>query len=396
MVQNLTTLESVDALISETSSLDSSDTVILDLSHVYTTWPNSSTYFAAAVDFLRSKVDKVIIDNCHDNQKRVHLTNPQPISSFVRYETPLTNNVWKYTSESEAMAIARKYRDALLDQVRCEEGVIDTLNWCIFEVLDNVFQHSQSTAGYAMMQLHAEQQTCTISVSDTGSGIQKSLASNLTSSRVTRSKILRADDAIEHALEQGVTRNTKTNQGNGLHGLRRAVEINGGQLNIRSGWGSWQLSNHEITKRVDKMRPLLDIENHQSTTVDWRLDCSTPVSISEALGRVGGSDLIEEIETEPGFYRIDSAEVEELVGSRSEGAILRNRILNYLTDGAPQIAIDLKLVDIISSSFADEVAGKIAEHLGESEYRRKIFFLNASTTNLDLIERSVQLRIRPV
>ena len=69
---------------------------------------------------------------------RTHVFEPMTIDRFVRYETHLTHNVWMYRSEEEAQKIADKFVEALVDQVPCENGVVDTFNWCLYEVMDNV------------------------------------------------------------------------------------------------------------------------------------------------------------------------------------------------------------------------------------------------------------------
>ena len=104
-------------------------------------------------------------------------------------------------------------------------------------------------------------------------------------SSVDRARVAHADTAIQHALEQGVTSKGKLNQGKGLHGLRRAVAINGGQLTVRSGRGGWDYRDGAESTELDLSRPLLDPATSHSTTVDWRLNCANPVSINEALGR---------------------------------------------------------------------------------------------------------------
>lgn len=391
---NLTGAGAVDDLIRESRKWASGDHVLLDLRGVHTTWPNSTVAFAATLDYIREAGVKLIIEEEHRNQRRTHLQEALTVDQFVRWETPLTNTVWRYHSEDEAQALSTKFMEALTDQVVCEAGVIDALNWCIYEVLDNVFQHSHAESGYVMMQLHTKKRKCVIAVTDTGRGIHRSLVDSPKEGRVDRTQLGQAHLAIAHALQEGVTSRGKANQGNGLHGLRRAVEINGGELTVRSGRGIWNFKGGKISGDTDMTRPVLDADAH-STTVDWRLDCATPVSINEALGRAEQpSGLLETIEVGTGHYRIDASELEEYVGSRAKGEEVRTRIKNYLADGAKQVVLDLSSIGVVSSSFADEVVGKLAVELGELEYRRKVFVENASPTNRGLIERAIELRLK--
>lgn len=358
-----------------------------------TIYPDGAVQFASTLDYLRARGVKFVSNTISTYALGVGLFNASSTTA-ERYRLRPTNLVVRYDDEAEAQRISTSFMEELTSKVVCEAGVIDALNWCVYEVLDNVFQHSHSTSGYVMMQLHASNRTCVIAVADTGRGIHRSLLEAADESKIDRSQLTHAHLAIGHALQKGVTSKGSLNQGNGLHGLRRSVEINGGSLSVRSGRGLWRLTDGAVTATTDLSRAVLDATNCHSTTVDWRLDCATPVSINDALGRAEQpSELLEDIEVEPDHYRIPADEVELHVGSRAKGAELRTRIKNYLNAGARQIVIDLSNVGVISSSFADEVSGKLAVELGELEYRRRVFFDGASATNRSLIERATELRL---
>lgn len=264
-----------------------------------------------------------------------HIADPLTLRSYDRMAGhTLTNSVWRYDTEEDAQRLTNMFVEALTDQVHCEEGVIDSITWCLYEVMDNVFQHSNAPSGFVMMQLHRENRRCALAVADTGIGIQKSLF--LTKSAPI--EVLRdPGESINHALQQGVTSKGGQNQGNGLFGLRRAVEINGGQLSVRSGWGEWTIRDGQTRWHTNRQLELVDIEDHQSTLVDWQLDCSQVVKIDEALGRKRqqfSSELLESIEDELGVYRISVSEIEESLGSRKLGSDIRTRLENYLSAGA--------------------------------------------------------------
>ena len=393
-MQSLAGHDRVDDLIRASRTWDKNEPVQLDFDGLRTIYPNGAVPFAATINHLRGQGFSIHSTNLRPAHAKVHAVNPMTIDKFVRYETPLTHNVWAYRDETEAQQLATKFMEALTDQVACEAGVIDALNWCLYEVLDNVFQHSGASEGFVMMQLHARERKCAIAVSDTGIGIQRSLMNATTSAHVDLERVRQAHLAIEHAAQAGVTSKGKLNQGNGLHGLRRSVEINGGRLAIRSGRGLWAISAGITTANTDLTRPVVDAESHQSTTVDWQLDCGSPVSINDALGTTNqGGELLESIEVGPGHYRVNAAEIEASIGSRVKGSEIRVRINNYLAAGAEQIVIDLSQVGVVSSSFADEVLGKLASEMGELAFRRRIFVDGASPTNRSLIERAIELRL---
>lgn len=393
-LRNLSNMDAVDDLIAASKSWADGDTVILDFKQLRTTWPDTTVSFAAALEYLRTHRSlKFVSDHLHSNQSKTWLHAPRSISALSKDEYP-TNIVWRYDSEHDAQLLADAFTKSLTDLVVCEAGVIDTLNWCIYEVLDNVFQHSHADCGFVMMQVHTGNRTCVLGVTDTGRGIHRAMVDAAQGSSVDPARVRTADSAIAHALEQGVTSKGKSNQGNGLHGLRRAVAINGGQLSVRSGRGSWRYQDANITTAVDLNRPLLDANSCHSTTVDWRLNCANAVSINEALGRPESESVIlEAIATGDDYYRLDASELEALVGSRQHGSEVRTRIRNYVAAGANQIVLDLRGIPLVSSSFADEVMGKLALEMGELQFRRTIFVEGASPVNRGLIERAIELRL---
>ncbi|KAA1428543.1 sensor histidine kinase, partial [Mycolicibacter arupensis] len=263
----------------ETARRNADRELIIDLSDLNQVYPNGAVPFAAVLAFLRETTEQTITVRMPDDH-RVHcIEHPLTIDTYNRQGgDTLTHSVWRYENEAEAQNLARLYMEALTDQVQCEEGVIDSINWCLYEVMDNVFAHSHAGSGFVMMQLHRHERRCAIAVADTGIGIQKSLA--LGAIRKAPLEILRDPSAsIEYALRQGATSKGGAHQGNGLFGLRRSVEVNGGALNVTSGWGRWSLRKGKSELSTNRRRELPDIENHQSTIIDWQLDCAQKVRI---------------------------------------------------------------------------------------------------------------------
>jgi len=366
--------------------------LILDLSGIRQVYSNGAVPFAATLAFLRSTTDQRITVRLPEDSRLQTIETPLTVETFdPQCDGTLTHSVWKYDSEADAQKLANMYMEALTHQVQCEEGVIDSINWCLYEVMDNVFAHSRAGSGYVMMQLHRAERRCVISVADTGIGIQRSLVET----RAAPIDVLRDPSAsIEFALEQGATSKGGAHQGNGLYGLRRAVEINGGGLNVISGWGQWKFVGGDVKRKTDRSRELPDFNNHQSTLIDWQLDCSRKVRIDEALGVSRKmNDFLETIEDDEGVHRVSVSEIEESLGSRKLGSEIRTRLENYLNAGAQFVLLDFKGVGVVSSSFADEVLAKLAAGMGELEFRRRVFVDNASVTNRGLIERAISLRL---
>lgn len=394
VLKQLASLEDVDDFVAASHEWEDGSTVAIDASRLFTTYPNATVYFAACMEYLllhRAIKCKPIA--LHDKQKMIHIFSPMTVERYVEGDYP-TNEVWKYASESEADFVTRKFMRSIEDLIPCEVGVLDTLNWCIYEVLDNVFQHSHSPVGYAMMQLHVTNRTCVISVADPGRGIHRAMVDGVRKGLIDGARVLRASDAIEYSLQRGVTSKGRDNQGNGLHGLRSAVELNGGLLEVTSGKGSWRFESGSAHKENRPFRPLLDGENYHSTVVDWRLNCGRPVAIHQALGApISGGSYINSLVDEDGVFVITTEEVERHIGSRGEGRELATRVRNALMAGAEYVLLDLTGVQIVSSSFADEVFGKLAEELGEANFKSRIFQRGAREANISLIQRAIATRL---
>jgi hypothetical protein len=300
--------------------------------------------------------------------------------------SPIKNVIWRYANEREADGLSKVFVSQLEENIECGPGVLEALNWCLFEVMDNVFQHSHAGAGYAMMQLHYNNKRCVVAVADDGIGIQESFReSNVYQSRDEY-------EAIMLAIQEKVTSKAK-NMGNGLYGLMRVVGLNGGEMGIGSGRGQLTYKGARLSGDYRDSRPVLDAMKHRGTVVDWQLDVSKQISLAAALGVARPNFRLEEIEDNTGEYRILVAEFEEGLGTRRSAEQVRIKLLNYLNDGAPRLVLDFINVNVISSSFADEVLGKLALEMGLVQFINKFRLDNMSDTIEAIVNRAIQQRI---
>jgi hypothetical protein len=88
-----------------------------------------------------------------------------------------------------------------------------------------------------------------------------------------------------------------------------------------------------------------------------------------------------------------SKEVEGF-GSREYGKRARKKIDNILADNSTAIIFDFSSVPLVSSSFADEVFGKLFVELGALEFMRRCEFKSIDSTVKRLIDRAVPIRLR--
>lgn len=81
-------------------------------------------------------------------------------------------------------------------------------------------------------------------------------------------------------------------------------------------------------------------------------------------------------------------------GSREAGRLARNKIENLMDRGRASIIFDFSDIHIISSSFADEVFGKLFVDLGPIKFGQLCKFTNVDSTVQNLIDRAISQRMK--
>lgn len=79
---------------------------------------------------------------------------------------------------------------------------------------------------------------------------------------------------------------------------------------------------------------------------------------------------------------------------REYGRRARLKIDNLLVDKSVTIEFDFSDVPLISSSFADEVFGKLFAELGAMEFMRRCSFRAVDPTVRRLIDRAISQRVK--
>ena len=135
------------------------------------------------------------------------------------------------------------------------------------------------------------------------------------------------------------------------------------------------------------------------TLVVAEIDFSDPGLLGAAL-RFGGkqyrpTDVVElnyEIENSERMKFLLKDEAESF-GSRPAGTPVRNKLANLLRMGATKVYVDMRDIPIVSSSFADEVFGKLFVDLGPIKFGQAIEMVNAEPTVAHLVDRAIMQRI---
>jgi hypothetical protein len=254
--------------------------------------------------------------------------------------------------------------DLVIHQFDNSRGFLPAMEWCVNEVIDNVRLHSESiTPGAVCAQYYPQSHRLDIAIVDQGRGIKASLCERL--------QLASHQDAIKRALERGMTRNPNIGQGNGLAGTLDIVNCNGGYLDIWTGDAHLHVKNNKI-----RFKPIPTVEG---TGVLIRLDTETAVNLGDIfIGDSGWSYLnvvSEQIERKGGL-KVKNECLH--TGGRSPATALRHKIEAVLPEMDDVLIIDFDEIESASSSFLDELLGRLAASMGSHQFQSRIQLLNMS------------------
>ncbi|MBI5473498.1 MAG: DUF4325 domain-containing protein [Ignavibacteriae bacterium] len=358
----------------------------LDFHDVSKVFPNACVPICAAIDHYRRNGIVFKMQNASQFLSVTHMTEPLEVSpENLRTAMDPISRVWLISNEQGISMLLDNYVYALSQKTECTSGVIEAFEWCLNEVMDNVLQHSEISRGFVMVQVHPETHRIAICVADAGIGIYNSL---LNSIHRPRSVV----DAITLAVKEGVTRDTAIGQGNGLWGLLEIVSANSGGLTLTTGPGSVFYRPNSKVQTFDAL-PFLD-RRYQGTIVDFQLRASTPIDLPKALGGHTRVNLtLEQLETERGDHFVEVKEHSHGTGTRKSAEQLRNFVVNIINQGSTRIILDFSGIGVISSSFADELIGKLIVKYGLFVFQQVISLKGMTETVQAILQRSVAQRM---
>ncbi|MGA7808210.1 STAS-like domain-containing protein [Bradyrhizobium sp.] len=322
------------------------------------------------------------------NANWAHFIDP---TSYDLNEKRRFNNLpaLQFTDGDAQHAVVNKAMEVLMETIKVQERKqLKALEWALNEITDNVLNHAESpTGGMVQIQSFPTNNTVTFYVADTGLGIAATLRRAIPS-------ITSDTDALDRAIREGVTRNQATNQGNGLFGTFKCCEVSNGRVEI--------ISNHAHLSWPEKTGLSIRQENvpFGGSFIAATINYSTAGLLEKAFvfrGRVHepANDYIEahyETQGEKLIFRV--AQEIEGFGSREFGRRARQKIDNILVEKDIVIEFDFSDIPLISSSFADEVFGKLFVQLGALEFMRRCTFRAVDPTVKTLIDRAIALRMK--
>jgi hypothetical protein len=292
----------------------------------------------------------------------------------------LIENAASVTGASNAIC------DLVLAQFDNAREFLPAMEWAVYEIVDNVRLHSSSESpGAVVAQYYAHRHRLDIAICDVGRGILASLSESR--------KLWSHGDAITQALMRGVTRDPEVGQGNGLAGSLEIVKVNRGSFQIWSGNAMFRLVDGE-----DK--GFVSIPEVPGTGVIFRLDTRRPVDLGETfisnVSDAGWSYLnyaAGQVQ-ERGAIRV--AERCANTGTREAAIPLRRKIQALLPDMDAAVVLDFSGIERASSSFLDELLGRLAASLGAKLFHERILVVCAPQQVADMATVVIRQRLEGV
>jgi anti-anti-sigma regulatory factor/anti-sigma regulatory factor (Ser/Thr protein kinase) len=312
-------------------------------------------------DFTLIEPSDGVIRRLFVNTNWAHFIEP---SKYARNETRRSNNLpaLQFLDGDAQHNVVNKAMEILLETIKVgDRKQFKALEWALNEITDNVLNHAESPiGGLVQIQSFPARNRVTFFVADAGLGIPFTLRKSIRS-------ITSDSDALDRAIREGVTRNASTNQGNGLFGTFKCCEVSNGSFMILSNNAVLQYDANGLSIRTDRVP-------FRGSFISATIDYSTDELLEKAF--------------------VFKGKVHEPFGSREFGRRARTKIDNILVDKRNAVIFDFAGVALISSSFADEVFGKLFLEFGAMEFMRRCSFQSVDPTVMRLIDRAIAQRMK--
>lgn len=141
--------------------------------------------------------------------------------------------------EKNIYDVYQRVIETLTRHMSIETTLLQALNYCFYEILDNVLIHSGKELGTVITYYDAEANTLSLLVADDGQGIRKSLAEN------EKYADLSEPEALEMCIRDSVT--DGKGMGFGLYTTSLLVRDAGLRFDIRSGSHTMSVTEGKIS-----------------------------------------------------------------------------------------------------------------------------------------------------
>lgn len=363
---------------------------VLDFSKVSVVFPNAGVPISGILQYYKRELSIEFIEaEEHSVISNSKLLNPLDTDEYYsEYARDPLNKIWRFTNFDQVSCLVNCFIEELSRSDTFKEGVLNGLEWSLNEVMDNVLQHSSKSEGFIMGQIHRNTKHIAFCIFDSGQGIYNSLKSSA-------HRPQHPVDALTLCIKEGVTRDKQIGQGNGMFGLSQIVRNNEGILTITSNKAALYQTHKEV--KTFKNLPTISFAVG-CTSVDFQLDYDKRVSIEDAL-RIGGRTgnfvnyRVENLENNNGEIEYKLKDRAQGYGTRKSGLKVRNEIINLHSESMQPINLDFKGINLISSSFADELIGKLVLYYGFFGFNNVIRLHNMNSVVQTIVQRSVSQRM---
>ncbi|MDE2654630.1 MAG: DUF4325 domain-containing protein [Gemmatimonadetes bacterium] len=280
-------------------------------------------------------------------------------------------------------AILERVLELILGTLDTSRDMLKAVEWSLGEIMDNVPMHAESpVGGFVQATAYTESNSVEFVVADAGIGIAASMGHD--------------DDqaALRAAITEGVTRDRERNAGNGLFGSYQVAALSSGEFEIRSNRGVLRRAGSGSLKTWRPPAP------YMGTSVRCKIGLDESGLLERALRFKGKPhdpphDFVERVfESDTGLLVMKMADkASSHFGSRKGGRHIRRVVENLLRDH-PAIVFDFKGVGVFTSSFADEVFGRLFVSMGPRAFMTRIQMRNVDPTVEGLIDRAIVQRTR--
>ncbi|MBU2464802.1 MAG: hypothetical protein KJ615_00540 [Bacteroidetes bacterium] len=314
--------------------------IIIDLEKIEKVFPYPTVPVAGYIHYFKEElnVDFEFI-NVPTYLKKIHFLSPDDINKTTTGQgSNFLDRVWLFHSSDDVHTLVNGFLASIRKSCQVEEGILQACEWGLNEIMDNVIQHSEENTGFVMGQVLKDSQILKVSIFDYGKGIYQSLRNSIHRPR-------NASDAISLAIQEGVTRDSKVGQGNGMWGLYNIINLNDGGLQIISGKGGLNFVNR--TKRNESYQNIIMLnQNKQSTAVNFDISLNNPVSMKEALGGYEPVDLfIENLEDDHDRIIYKIIEQSSGTGTRQSGFRIKNELINIYKSAKKPVLLILMVLE---------------------------------------------------
>lgn len=279
--------------------------------------------------------------------------------------------------------ILNRVMGLILSRLQTDRDTLKAVEWSLGEIMDNVSSHAESpVGGFVQATAYPNQNSVEFVVADAGIGVHGSMGMN---DHVA---------AVREVINEGVTRDRTRNAGNGLFGSYQVATLSHGSFEIRSGYGLlYRTGTGELTNRGTSVP-------YQGTSVRCRIGLGERALLDKALRFKGEPhdppyDYIERrFENDGGILTVEMREeARHDFGSRQGGRRIRGMLENLLRERRT-IVLDFSGVGVISSSFADEVFGRLFVEMGPRAFMTRIEMRHVDPTVEGLIDRAIVQRTK--